>query len=86
MGPDVLAAIAGESGSLRAVHLLGGPRVVAPGVEEQVGSVVGVRGDVEFDSFTPGSPYPLGDSLAHLADAVRAGRAAAQVIGATSGE
>ena len=64
MSPDVTAYVGEESGSLFAVHLLGGPNALSAQVEQEAASVIGMPGHVQTGSLMPGGAYPFAVSTA----------------------
>ena len=70
--PALLAYLGQESGSLYAVHLLGGLAALPGGIANQVADVIGVPGHVQIDSLAPGGAFPLLTSQTSGASAIAA--------------
>lgn len=81
MSPALLDYLGGESGSLYALHLLGGPAALPNAIAQQAAGVIGVPGHVEIDSMEPGDRVPL---AAHLAAESQKAAPARRSSGATA--
>jgi hypothetical protein len=64
MSPALLNYLSGESSSLYALHLLGGPAALPNAIALQGAGVIGVPGHVSVDSLEPGGVVPLSVRLA----------------------
>ena len=82
MSPALLDYLGGESGSLYALHLLGGPAALPNAIAQQAAGVIGVPGHVEIGSLEPGDHVPLS---AHVAAKSQKAAPARRPSGATTG-
>ncbi|MEY9935631.1 hypothetical protein ABH926_010313 [Catenulispora sp. GP43] len=82
MSPALLAYLGGESASLYALHLLGGPAALPNVIAQQGAGVIGVPGHVSIDSLEPGGVVPL---AAHIAGESPKATDARRQSGSTAG-
>jgi hypothetical protein len=81
MSPGLLDYLGSESGSLYALHLLGGPAALPNTIAQQAAGVIGIPGHVEIDSLEPGGHVPLS---VHVAAESQKAAPARRPTGATS--